>query len=155
MVVVAIIAVLAAIVIPNFMTQSKKSKAMSEVGAMFGELAVREEQYKLENGTYLEAAGCPSGTPSSTKRAVSACLAAATPWDTLRIHTPSTDVYCTYELTTNTSSSTTAPTGITFTAPSTSWFFVVATCDMDSNGTTSTYFASSVDSAIQKLNDGN
>ncbi|NVB79597.1 MAG: prepilin-type N-terminal cleavage/methylation domain-containing protein, partial [Kofleriaceae bacterium] len=41
MVVVAIIAVLAAIVVPTFTKESKKSKAKSEVGAMFAELGVR------------------------------------------------------------------------------------------------------------------
>ena len=119
MVVVAIIGVLAAVVIPNFMQQSKKSKAKSEVGAMFAELGVREEQYKLENGSYLEAAACPSGTPSSTPRAVTACLATATPWDKLRVRPPSASsattttpaTYCTYQVTTNLSASTTPPTG--------------------------------------------
>jgi type II secretory pathway pseudopilin PulG len=155
MVVVAIIAVLAMIVVPTFTKETKKSKAKSEVGAMFGELGIREDQYKTENGVYLEAEGCPTGTPASTTRAVDSCLVAGQPWDKLRVHTPSQKLYCTYEVTTNTSSTTTAPSWASFTAPATSWFFIVATCDMDSNGVTSQYFQSSMDKTIQLHNDGN
>lgn len=164
MVVVAIIAVLAAIVVPTFTTESKKSKAKSEVGAMFAELAVREEQYKLENGSYLEAAACPPGAPASTPRDIASCTAASQPWDLLRVHAPSVgkdvtkqELYCTYEITTNLSASTTPPAWGGFTPPGSnvSWFFILATCDMDSNGVTSQYFASSENPKIVPHNDGN
>lgn len=162
MVVVAIIAVLAAIVVPTFTTESKKSKAKSEVAAMFAELGVREEQYKLENGTYLESAACPTGTPASTPRDVDSCLAEGQPWDALRLHVPSVgkdvskqQLYCTYEVTTNLSASTTAPAWAGFTAPPISWYFILATCDMDSNGVTSQYFASSENPKVVAHNDGN
>ena len=60
MITVAIIAILAAIAVPVFTKQSRKSKASSEANAVFAELSVREEQYKLENGAYLTAAACPA-----------------------------------------------------------------------------------------------
>jgi type II secretory pathway pseudopilin PulG len=153
MVTIAVIAILAVIAVPMFSKESKKSKATSEVGAMFAELAIREDQYKLENGSYRDAAACPS-TPSARGQDASGCLGGSNPWQPLRVRLPTTTLHCSYTLTTDTSASTTPPTGVTFNPPGTAWFFIVATCDMDGDSTNSTYFTSSADSKIQKLNDG-
>jgi hypothetical protein len=45
--------------------------------------------------------------------------------------------------------------GFTFTSPAGSWYYALATCDMNSSATVnSTYFTSSVDSNIQSRNEG-
>jgi prepilin-type N-terminal cleavage/methylation domain-containing protein len=57
MMVVALIAVLAAIAIPNFVGQSNKAKADAEVTAIFAELRMCEERYRAERGSYLAKIG--------------------------------------------------------------------------------------------------
>ncbi len=123
---------------------------------MFGELAAREEEYKAQNGTYLAAAACPSTTrPSGTSP--SSCLATAQPWALLNVRVPYTTLICSYTITVGTSASTTtAPTGFSFTVPPESWYFITATCDTDGRPTLNTqYFTASNDSSTQKLNAGN
>ncbi|MGE0871661.1 MAG: prepilin-type N-terminal cleavage/methylation domain-containing protein [Kofleriaceae bacterium] len=155
MITVAIIAVLAAIAIPSFFKESRKSKADSEVSAMFAELIAREEQYKSDNGSYLAAAACPS-TTSPSGSASSACLASGSPWALLRV-SPPVKLLCKYEISAGAASVTaTIPTGFSFTQPVTPWYTILATCDMDgSSAVNATYFASSVDTKIQKQNAGN
>lgn len=154
MVTVAIVAILAAIAVPAFTRETRKSKAKSEVNAMFGELAMREDQYKLENGTYLAAVACPSTTvPAGT--AAASCVASGGAWAPLRVRLPSENLVCTYTITAGTGAGTTGPTGFTFTSPPGAWFYIHAICDGDGNAATNAqYFISSTSSAIQKLNEG-
>ncbi|MDB4959443.1 MAG: hypothetical protein JWO36_7012 [Myxococcales bacterium] len=154
MITVAIIALLAGIAVPAFFGESRKSKAKSEVGAMFGELTVREEQYKLENGTYLTAAACPA-TASASGQSPASCIAATMPWNTMRVQIQEAKLFCSYAITAGTGTGTSNPSGFTFTSPSGAWFYVIATCDMDNSSTLdATYFMSSVDATMQKQNDG-
>jgi prepilin-type N-terminal cleavage/methylation domain-containing protein len=155
MAVCAIIAILATVAMPSFFGESRKAKADTEVSAMFAELGVREEQYKADNGSYLAAAACPS-TTSPSGSASSACLGTGMAWTTLRVSPPESTLRCKYQITTgDSSSSVTNPSGFSFTSPPQSWFYILATCDMDGNASVnSTYFTSSVDSAIQALNKG-
>jgi Tfp pilus assembly protein PilE len=74
MFVVAIIAVLAALAIPAFTEESRKSKAKSEVVAFFAELAAKEEQYKIDKDVYLASAVCPAAT-STTGQSITGCVA--------------------------------------------------------------------------------
>lgn len=152
MITVAIIAVLAAIAVPAFTKESRKSKAMSEVGATFGELGVREEQYKSENTGYLAAAACPSA-PLAAGTDSSSCIASGGVWEPLRVR-PQEKLACSYEITTGTGAGTNNPSGFTFTSPPGNWYYIIATCDMDGDSTNATYFTSNVNSAIQKQNDG-
>jgi prepilin-type N-terminal cleavage/methylation domain-containing protein len=153
MVTVAIIAILAAIAVPAFTKESRKSKATSEVGAMFSELAVRQDQYKLENNAYLTTAACPSA-PASNGQDASACINSGGVWEPLRARLPQTKLACSYAITTGTGTGTSNPSGFSFTSPVTSWFYIIATCDMDGDGTNALYFTSSVDSSMQKQQDG-
>lgn len=154
MVVVAIIAVLSMLVVPSWAKSSRKSKAKSEVAAMFAELRYKQEAYKLDNNVYLTAAVCPA-TPSSHAQDATTCVASGTPWDTLRVQLPMQYLYCTYQITKGSSSQTPSPpTGFTMAQPATSWYFIVATCNMDGATGNSTYFTSSVDPTIQTLNEG-
>ena len=121
---------------------------------MFGELAVRQEQYRLENGAYLATTACPS-TPSAQPQDASGCIAASTDWHKLRVRLPTEKLRCSYTTEVGSGPGTNDPQGFTFTSPPGSWFYILATCDMDDQpGTNSTYFVSSVDSRIQSQNEG-
>lgn len=154
MMVVAVIAILALVVIPTFFKSSRKSKSTSEVSAMFAEFSVREEQYKVDNGVYFASAACPA-TSSAQGNAASGCISSGSPWETLRIAPPEAKLFCSYEVTIGNATGTNNPSGFTFTSPGFNWWYVIATCDMDDDTTKdATYFTSSMDSTIQKLNEG-
>ena len=156
MVVVAIVAILAAVVVPSWLRDSHKTKANAEVSGMFAEIGVKEEQYKIENHAYYSAAACPTAPSTAGADFSTTCVTTGSGWSTLRIAPTETKLYCTYSITAGLSSVTPVPpTGFTMTAPATSWWFAVAECDMDGQGgTNTTYFQSSVDPTIQKLNYG-
>jgi prepilin-type N-terminal cleavage/methylation domain-containing protein len=155
MVVVAVIAVLAAIAIPQFTKETRRSKGSSEVGAMMAELAVREDQYKLENGEYFDpGAACPATTVTKGQ-AAAGCITGTGVWVPLRVRLPQENLVCSYHVVTGTGVGTTNPGGFVFTSPAGEWFYVLATCDMDGKSTlNATYFVSSTSSKIQALNEG-
>jgi Tfp pilus assembly protein PilE len=128
MVTVAVIALLAAVAVPSFTRESRKSGAISEVGAMLGEMAVRQEQYKLENGVYLATPTCPA-SPSATGQSVASCLAADTEWTRLKLRLPTETLRCTYTTTLGTAT-----------------FRILATCQL--GDATQTYSVTSEDSKI-------
>lgn len=164
MFVVVIIAVLAAIAIPAFTSEGNKGKANSEVTAWFAEFANKEEQYKVENNVYLSAPVCPA-TIGSTAQSMLACVASGQKWGpdipgtpptkNLNVRLPTTEAYCRYTIVAGTGTGTNNPiTGFTFTSPAGPWYYMLAECDIDGDGSMSTYFTSSVNSAIQKQNEG-
>jgi prepilin-type N-terminal cleavage/methylation domain-containing protein len=168
MIVVGVIALLAIVVVPTFFRDSSKAKSISEVTPMFTELSTKLEQYKSETGRYintttLENASpvvCPSAPNKNGVNAAATCATAGTAWADLRIAPPQTNVRCSYEIQVGDVGDDyvgTLPTGITFTAPATiGWYTLLATCDGDGQGPSSTngnFFMSSVDTTIQKVND--
>ena len=66
MIVVAIIALLATIAIPNYVSFQLRAKT-SEAKANLGAIRTYEEAYKIEYGTYIACAPNPSSIPSGTK----------------------------------------------------------------------------------------
>ena len=66
MIVVAIIGILAAIAIPNFLNYQKKAKT-SEAKTNLGAIRTSEEAYKAENDRYMAAAPYP-GAPATAKQ---------------------------------------------------------------------------------------
>ena len=137
MIVVAIIAVLAIVVVPSFMKESKRSKAKSEVHPMVTELSTREEQYKIEWNEYLPATACPpTSVAAGTDMTALACATTAgQPWVKLRVQPPQSKLTCAYTVATGAGGANpstdgawptwaTAPTN----APAVSWYFIVATC---------------------------
>ena len=155
MIAVAVIAILAMLVVPTWMGESNKSKARSEVSAVFAELVSKEHQYKMDNPTYLTAATCPTGTPSNQSQVATPCVAAGGAWAPMRVILPETSLYCTYTITTGTAAETPAPpAGFTMTQPAVGWFFIVATCNFAGGATNALYFTSSVDTNIQAQNEG-
>lgn len=136
MIVVAIIAVLAIVVIPTFVKESKRGKAKSEVHPMFTELSTREDQYKLEKSSYLAMPACPpSAVAAGTIITGAACATTANePWVDLRVQAPQTKLTCSYRIATG--AATDDPTastewpawGIAPPALATSWYFIKAVC---------------------------
>ena len=155
MIVVAIIGLLAVVVVPYFFGETRKSKARSEVASMFSELQTKEEQYKIDQGVYLAAAACPA-TPTASLQDATVCQANGTPWFLMRVQLPETQCYCSYTITVGLPSDIPAPPApFTMTQPANSWYFIVATCDMDGDPTGySRYFTSSLDSRTQAAQEG-
>lgn len=148
MVVVAILGVIAVIVIPNFMQDSTRGKAKSEISAVFAELSNREDQFKLESSTaaYMSAAACPAAaTTAGTNVVTTPC----TDWTTLLVEPPQSTLSCSYVVRSGPRansplSDSSYPTWLTgVTAPATSWYFIVATCPANS------YFVASWDTKIR------
>lgn len=160
MITVAIIAVLALIAVPAFFSQSRKSKASAETASMFAELSTKEEQYKIDQGTYLAVPAC-AGFPSAQLQSITACIPGA--WATMHVNPPESKAYCSYAITVGPQSSTpSAPAPFhmasdgTDPVPVAAWYYILATCDMDGSPTVnSTYFMSSMDTRIQVDKPGN
>jgi prepilin-type N-terminal cleavage/methylation domain-containing protein len=163
MVVVALIAILAAIAIPSFFGDARKSKASSEVGPIFNDLRTRLDQYFQENGQYPATIGEATTQPTTPTSSQQTILPLPATWTAVKIRiTNSTNVYCGYTWATGLASDsanvgTVASTSFAFTPPATPWYYLLAHCDMD--GVTGTandsyYFSSSVDPTIKKLNEG-
>ncbi len=156
MIVVVVVGLLAAVVVPSFIGEGRKVKASTEVAAMFAELMVKQEQYKLENGAYLAVPTCPA-TPSSKPQDITACQALPS-WIALRILPPESKLKCSYTVTVGPAG--TAPAAgagftLTTSAPATGWHYVHAKCDMDGNTSAySEYLQSTLDMQIQKVNEG-
>jgi len=176
MVVVAIIAVLAAVVVPSWVRETHKSKGKTEVTAMFTELRTKLMQYYSENSSYEipasspstlvagTATTCPSAPSTSGYNFATTCMTTGSAWETLRIQPPSATMYCSYAITVGNNGDTLAvPSGFTTSQNGTgnessiagSWFYIVATCDEDGQGgTNATYYTSSVDARTQTQNEG-
>ena len=159
-IVVAILGVLAAVVLPNWASTSRNKKYDPEISAMFTEISTREEQYKSEqgNGAYLSAAECPSAPSPNGVDFNASCVTGSTAWVTLRVDPTSTTIRCTYAVTTGLPGTTPAPPApcvVPANPIAGSWYYDIATCDMDGNGgTNATFCMTSWDTAQRKLNYG-
>lgn len=156
MIVVAIVAILAAVIVPTFMEGAGRTKSKSEVSPMFSELGHKEDQYKAEFGSYLAAAACPSAASESGTDVTSVCFTSGSPWSLLRIVPSEKSLKCSYVVTVGTSATAAAgvaaiPTWVTtckncgtIATPSTSWYYIIATCPQSR-----TYFTASWDAKIR------
>jgi len=162
MVVVAVIAILAAIALPGFFSESRKSKAFAEVQPMFNDLRIRLEQFLQENGKYPvtsgEIATNPPGVPGTTRRALDLTQQE---WKDLKVRVSGSDqVYCNYTWSTGLANDdanvSTQAKLLGFTKPTTDWYYLLAKCDMDGDHVKFSYYlSSSVNPEIQRLDEGN
>ena len=156
-IVVAILGVLAALVIPNWASTARNKKYDPEISAMFTEISTREEQFKSEigNGAYKTETECPAAPIPNGGDFNANCVNTDPNWQALRVVPTDSAVRCTYTVT----------TGLPSTAPSPpapclmpvanslagSWYYVIATCDMDGNGAPySTFCMGSWNTTVQK-----
>jgi len=163
MIVVVIVAILAAVVVPNFFRESKKVTGKSEVVAMFAELGTKQDRQKSEKGSYLAVATCPTGALSASKQSISACQSAAD-WLALGIMSPENELRCAYTVVVGDAGDDptmafqpdgVAGASIPTTAPGVGWYVLQAKCNMDSSGSTYSYYlSSSLDQKLQTLNEG-
>lgn len=124
MIVVAIIGILAAIAIPNFLRFQLRSRS-SEGKTNLAAIRTAEEGYNAEFGTYLDAATNPAAASGSTKQIWNAAAPAPVPgFDTLG-WAPEGQVYFQYEV---------AGTPPVAGAPMAE-YHAVASADLDNNGT--------------------
>jgi len=163
MITLAVIAILAVIALPSFFSESRKTKAFSEVQPMFNDLRIRLEQYLQENGRYPATIGEDTlypAAPSTTRQPLNPLPPA---WQAIKVRISGNDsVYCGYTWATGLANDG-ANIGLqasvfgfgTPSPPSTDWYYLLAKCDMDGDGATfSWYFASSTNPTILKLNEG-
>lgn len=160
MIVVAVIAILAIVVVPQFFKESSKTKSGSEVAAFFAEIATKQEQYRSDTGGYLTMDACPGTVPSAAGVDAQTACGGSAQWTTVNVHPPTSTMRCQYRVEAGATGD--SPTAVPpefstqFTAPTTQpWFYVVAICDGDNSSTTNAmYFTSSIDSATLKANEG-
>lgn len=158
-IVVAVIAVLASVAIPQFMSEEREATADAEVSAMFAALSIAEQEYKLENGVYLSTGASESATfpatPGKTGQAVSGAPAT---WTTLKVSSPTDKVKCGYVViagAANAAPGATASGTFGFAAPPQAYYYVLAHCNLDGDASKDGYyFQSSTSATIKSLNPG-
>jgi prepilin-type N-terminal cleavage/methylation domain-containing protein len=152
MIVVAIIAVLAIVVIPTFMKESRRASYKSEVHPMFAELGSRQDAIKVEDNEYKPAAACPPTANEQGTDITTAACATTGDWVELRVQAPQSKLKCSYTVAAGAATdSPTAATGVVFPtwitdAPAslaTGWYWIKAECP------TNEYFTASWDSKIR------
>jgi type IV pilus assembly protein PilE len=145
MLVVAIIAVLAAIAVPMFSSQASSSKGESEAVGMTTALSIAEENYKLENATYLATGTGETDTWPATPSSTPVDLAPyPTTWTNLKINPPFSQARCGYVVVTGNPGD---PAGaiatgtFNWTPPTgTAWYYVLGHCDLDNDPSVDGYF---------------
>jgi prepilin-type N-terminal cleavage/methylation domain-containing protein len=138
MVVVAIIAVLAAIAVYMF-TKTVGDAHAQEVHAFFGEVRIKQEQYQVENGSYLSlSVGEGDRCCGATKKSYGPLSAAPAAYSTLRLQLGRSELKCNYAVIAGDADDNTGigAIGATFMPdpPPTDWWYGVAYCP--SNGKT-------------------
>jgi len=178
-VVVAIIGILAGVAIFMFTRETRKAKA-SEVVAVFGEMKVREAAFNLENDTYLPTAADDNGyfpsadPPEGSTQAFDVTDSDPPPdpystrwdgpaWQTLRFGLDRKELACVYlaqagdggdDTNVGETASGDFGLGTDIVLPAADWFYLLAACDFDGDGTPSRYFTLGDSKDIKKLNEG-
>jgi prepilin-type N-terminal cleavage/methylation domain-containing protein len=166
LIVIAMVAVLAAIAVPMFLGEARKTKGATEVQPYFSDFHTRLSQSLSENGTYPqdtdnnEATTYPA-TPGLATQDINAAFPLE--WQNLRLITSGPQqVYCGYTWVIGLANDGTnigpiAAGNFGFTPPTTDWYYLLAHCDLDGDGNPandSYYFSSSVDQSVKTFNEG-
>ena len=158
MLVVVIIAVLAAIAVPLFMSEEQTTKGESEALQIFTSLSLAEESYMLENGSYLSTGANETDTwPVAPAPSPQALTPYPATWTLLKVAPPIQNARCAYVVIAGQPGDSAGPqaTGsFAFTPPtSTAWYYLLAHCDADNDTSVDGYFfQSSVDKTFRELN---
>ncbi len=159
MIVVAIVGILAAAAVSFFGSTQKRVEAKTEVTAIFAELKLRQEQYRLESGSYaggLETAWYPSSAPTNNGSGILLPTppTTGTIYAALRFSPDTRSVRCGYSVVTDTVG-TIASGSFSYSAPPTDWYYLLAKCDMNQDNTDfSYYFQHSDDSKLYWIDQG-
>jgi type IV pilus assembly protein PilA len=180
MVVVAILGILATVAVVMFTRHAEKAKS-SEVATMFGELKLRQQAFYLENDEYLQTgtddddyfptASAPGKTPQTYDLALSSAPPApqdakypGPAWQTLKMNPAKAELYCVYVAIAGAGGdaanvgpkASAAPFNLTGTLPipAANWFYLMAECDFNGNGTPARYFSLSDTEGIVVENPG-
>jgi prepilin-type N-terminal cleavage/methylation domain-containing protein len=160
MIAVAIIGVLVALAIFSWGKSVRKGRG-AEAQAFFAALRVAEEQYHLENGTYLSTSSSEAVThPASPVKTIQTFLPLPASWTQLRVQLPEQNGYCGYVAIAGAANDATGigamatAFGLT-SAPATDWYYLLAHCDLDGDSTRdSYYFTWSGDTTVLKQDEG-
>lgn len=171
MVVVVILGILASLGFSYFGKTQNQMGIKSEMNAIMTEIALKQEEYYNENGTYWSTGSddqayypaapvSPGGAPVPVNWPP---LGTPTPWEPLAMSTTIAGLRCAYVTIGGPAGDFTAAgtnaNAFAFpgtTPPSGDWWYAVATCDADSDPTVNSfYFRRSDTSNIYELNDGN
>jgi prepilin-type N-terminal cleavage/methylation domain-containing protein len=168
MIAVAVVGVLAGMAIFMFTRQTRKAKE-TEVHAMFGAIKLRQQAFYLENDEYLSTASSdgeffPTATPpAGTKQTFDIDDSPEPPspqdvkypgpsWRSLRLDPDRTELHCVYLTVAGKAGDSTnvgakaaaAPFNLgsaELPVPAVDWYYVMAECDFDGDGTPSRYFS--------------
>ena len=166
MIVVAIVGILASLAVYMFGGQQKRMTAKSEVTSMFAEFKLRQEQYRLENGSYLSSSDTASeadpwpATPGTNGGKNMLSPGRPVNWGALGLAPDNAAVYCTYVSIVGDGGDganigAKAAADFSFVEPPTDWYYILAQCDMDQNAAIdSYYFQHSGDSELYYINQG-
>jgi prepilin-type N-terminal cleavage/methylation domain-containing protein len=158
MVTCAIIAILAAVVLPSFFREARQTKAQAEVAAIFNDMRTRMDQYVQENGAYPATIGEATTWPAAPGTQKQTILPFPAEWVPLKIRLTGNDmVYCGYSFATGLADDSgnigpVAAAQFGFTAPSVNWYYLFAHCDQDGDAARDAYFfSSSVDPTLRSV----
>lgn len=128
---------------------------------MFNDLRVRLEEYVQEHGAYPPTIGEGTLFPTSAPGTAVSLNPMPTTWQDIKVRISGPDkVVCRYTWATGLANDSAnigsvASGSFAFAAPTSAWYYLLAKCDMDKDGSTfSYYFSSSVDPTIQSINPG-
>jgi type IV pilus assembly protein PilE len=133
MVVVAIVGVLAALAVFTYTKYTKKART-SEIYAVMGEFKIKENQFQVENSTFVggadETAYFPK--PLSEDKPTSTAGPPAT-WTNLKLNIGKTELWCGYVPISGPANDGTnigaKATAFGFVTPVQDWYYVLAECD--------------------------
>ncbi len=165
MIVVAIIGVLASMAVYLFGSQKKRVEATTEVTVVFTELRVKQEQFRLENGSFLSTGTSepdlyPPSSPATDGGKVALPSPATGDMLTLRFAPDIQATRCGYvsiagEGGDATNVGSVASSEFSYVPPAVDWYYLLAQCDMDQDSTVdSFYFQHSEDSKLYYINQG-
>lgn len=167
MVVLAVVGILVGIAVFMFTKQTAEAKA-KEVHAVFAEIRLKQEAIYVENSAFLPVGDTdveyfPYDTPEGYEQDFPAPgTTVRDQWDALKVRTDKGTLLCVYNTQVGSAGTGTGPSDsevgdidtIIGTNPAEDWYYIKAKCDLDGDGTYSTYYTTSNRDKIAVINKG-